>query len=821
MNTFGVEDIAQWINSKGELSNPKSPIEHILLDSRKYYSGSGYLFFALRGENHNGHQYIEDLYKEGVRNFVVESLPDNIPQGCNFLVVENSLKALQQVAKKIRELSQAQIVGITGSNGKTIVKEWLAQLLRTQFKVHKTPKSYNSQVGVPLAIWGLSRTDEVGVFEAGISKPNEMAHLQNILQPDIGIFTNIGSAHEEFFESREQKVREKLRLFKHSKKLIYCYDHNEIRSLIEEVKWTDKTICWSRKNRKTHLYIQKVEKKSDTSIIEGVYNGELLKVNIPFLDEASIENAIHVWLCGLTMSIDQKSIEQTFLKLEPVAMRLEMKSGLHGAILIDDVYNSDLESLKIALDFLKQQAQNRERIVVLSDILQSGLRKEKLYAKVAAILQDQGIDKCIAVGSDLKSYKNLFSSSAEFYDTTIDFLKVLDQYNWENKAVLIKGARSFKFERISKTLEYKSHETVLEIHLDRMVHNLNHYRSQLAEDVKIMAMVKAFSYGSGSYEVASLLEFHKVDYLAVAYTDEGVELRKAGIKLPIMVLNTEPASFDDALRYDLEPEIYNFRMLELFSKAVLRSTHTSFPIHLKLDTGMHRLGFTSDQVGQVANEMKRHPHLQLVSVFSHLAASDEAEHRDFTQKQIDLFVQICDELKTSLGNDFIRHIVNTAGISGFKNAHFDMVRLGIGLYGISSSLEERNKLMGVSELKASISQIKNIHKGETVGYGLSFIAPKDMTIAVITLGYADGLRRSLSNGVGRVWIKDQYYPIVGKVCMDMTMIDISNANLSEGDEVEIIGEHLSVYDLAEQMETIPYEVLTGISSRVKRVYYLE
>lgn len=823
MSGLELKHIASFISTSKELISSDRIIDNLLLDSRKYISGDGYLFFALKGENHDGHIYIKDLYIKGVRDFVVEQIPEGLFTEANFLLVPDSLKALQELAKRIRESSSAKIIAITGSNGKTIVKEWLAQVLNDHFKTYKNPKSYNSQVGVPLSVWGLREKDEIGIFEAGISQPKEMKALENILEPEIGIFTNIGSAHEQFFESRPQKVEEKLKLFKNSTKVIYCQDYSLIREAIEkETDFEEKYISWSVENKGAKLFITDIDHNRKESKISGIYNGDKISISILFTDKASVENAIHVWLCGLLLNISPKDLESSFLSLEPVAMRLEMKSGLKDSIIINDVYNSDLESLNIALNFLEQQAQNREKVVVLSDILQSGLSKEDLYTEVASIFKNKNIDKWVAIGENLSSCKSIFSDQVDFYLSTADFLSHLNQYSWENKAILLKGARAFCFEEISQRLEQKSHETVLEIHLSSLVHNLNYYRSKLKAETKVMAMVKAFSYGSGSYEIASLLQFHKVDYLAVAYTDEGVELRKAGITLPVMVLNAEPSSFPDIIEYNLQPEIYSFRLLHLFSEAILKSdVRESYPIHLKMDTGMHRLGFSEDEVSELIQQLSKFDHLDVISIFSHLAASDELDKDVFTNKQIQLFKGMSSELETGLGKILIKHIVNSAGISNYADAHFDMVRLGIGLYGISASIEERKSLQAASELKASISQIKTLKAGETVGYGLSYTAQKRMSIAVITLGYADGLRRSLSNGQGRVWVKGNYYPIVGKVCMDMTMIDITGSNLQEGDEVEIIGQHVNVYELASKMDTIPYEVLTGISQRVKRVYYME
>lgn len=824
MASLSLQHIAEILSSQSELVEPDSIVNYLLLDSRKYHSHSDSLFFALRGENHDGHAYLFDLYKKGLRNFVVEEIPEAEMPESNFILVNDSLEALQVLAACIRQEYLDQVIAITGSNGKTIVKEWLFQILHHHYKVVKSPKSYNSQIGVPLSVWRADEEDVLGIFEAGISLPGEMAKLEKILKPQIGIFTNIGSAHDQFFEDRSQKIKEKLKLFVEVQSIIFCADHTSIYQEISQDSnlASKRLINWSFEKREASLFIKNKTLLSDRTDLIGVFQNEELALTIPFTDSSSIENAIHCWLCCLELGLTTDVLRDAFLQLQSVEMRLEMKSGASGSILINDFYNSDLESLSVALDFMDQQSQKRQRVLILSDILQSGLDSKELYSKVRRILDRYELETCIGIGPKIMESDLPKGTGLVPYQDTDTFLADIHRYDWNNKALLLKGARKFQFERISRKLELKTHETVLEIHLLRMVENLNYYRAKLNPGVKTMAMVKAFSYGSGSYEIASLLEFHKVDYLAVAYTDEGVELRKAGISLPIMVLNAEPSSLTDVIDYELEPEIYSFRLLDIFQDSLRqKGVEKGFPIHIKMDTGMRRLGFQQDEIQELGQRLKSSESIKVASVFSHLAASDDPDHTEFTLGQIDLFQSMADQLNELLSYQTDRHILNSSGISNFPKAQFSMVRLGIGLYGISPDSNERKSLSPVNELRATVSQVKIVEAGDTVGYGLSFKADRKMKIATITLGYADGLRRSLSNGIGRVWINGDYYSIIGRVCMDMTMIDISHSDVKEGDEVEIIGPHIDVYELAQKMETIPYEVLTGISQRVKRIYFLE
>lgn len=825
---YTVNTIAQIIKAevKGD-GNKNNTIRQLLIDSRKLSNAETSLFFAIKGERHDGHSYIKELYDSGVRNFVVTALPENENNytEANFCTVANTLVALQQLAAHHRKQYQIPVIGITGSNGKTIVKEWLYQLMREDHTIVRSPKSYNSQVGVPLSVWQISKENDLAIFEAGISKPNEMAQLEQIIQPTIGLITNIGQAHNENFESQQEKVREKLALFTHADTLIYCKDYLPLHNEITTNKGLHglKIFSWSKKMR-ADLLIGRITKTATDTEIQGVYKNDFIAVSIPFTDEASIENAIHCWTTLLFMGYDNVKIAERMRFLSPIAMRLELKEGINNCSIINDSYNSDLSSLSIALDFLNQQKQHIKKTLILSDILQSGRKEDDLYKEVAELLHKKGVTRLIGIGESITKQQHHFHLEKTFYKSTEDFIKSYSTSFFRDETVLLKGARAFGFEAISKIIQQKAHETVLEINLNAIVHNLNYYRSKLKAETKVMAMVKAFSYGSGSFEIANVLQFHRVDYLAVAYADEGVELRKAGITMPIMVMNPEEQSYEAMIQYNLEPEIYSFRVLSLFEEAVKRSERMqdkAMLVHIKLDTGMHRLGFNLGDMNELIVRIKNKKQIRIKSIFSHLAASDEPEHDDFTRQQIKSFNQMSDAIKSHFTYPIMKHILNSAGISRFPDAQFDMVRLGIGLYGIGSNQWEQQQLQNVSTLKTSISQIKNIPAHETVGYSRKGIATRDIQIATVPIGYADGLSRKLSGGKGIMMVKGKPAPIIGNVCMDMCMIDITDVNANENDEVIVFGESYPITQIAKDVGTIPYEILTNVSRRVKRIYYQE
>jgi len=826
---YSVQQIAEIVGAQlTVIDTAHTSILYLITDSRRISNAEQSLFFAIKGERRDGHHFIMDLYEAGVRNFVISDKDAILPEkDCNYLLVDDSLIAMQALAKWHRCQFNIPVIGVTGSNGKTIVKEWLFQLLREDYHVVRSPKSYNSQIGVPLSVWLIQSDDTIGIFEAGISKVGEMQKLDCMIQPTIGIFTNIGLAHDENFKNTTDKINEKLQLFINAKKLIYCKDYLGIHELVSQSKSLPSdltTFTWSRK-MKADLQIGRIAKLDHETEIQGIFKNDFISIRIPFIDDASVENAIQCWSLMLFLDYHPEVIAQRMELLSPVAMRLEMKEGINNCSIINDSYNSDLGSLTIALDFMNQQKQHKKRTVILSDILQSGRDEAILYKEVAKLLEEKKIIRLIGIGPSISRQKHLFNIDKSFYENTDDFLRELNYSSFGNETILIKGARSYGFERISKALQQKAHETILEINLNAVIHNLNLFRSRLKPDTKLMVMVKAFSYGSGSFEIANVLQFHRADYLAVAYADEGVELRKTGITLPIMVMNPEEQSFDAMISYRLEPEIYSFRVLNHFSEALRRRSNDlvnqKFPIHIEVETGMKRLGFDESEINELIIRLKNNKNIRIASIFSHLVASDEIAHDSFSRQQIAKLTEISATIQSHFSYPILRHILNSGGILRFPEAQFEMVRLGIGLHGITSSPHDKRQLQVVSTLKTTISQIKHIKAGESVGYSRKFTATKDISIATVGVGYADGLSRRLGNGVGKMLIDGFFAPIVGSVCMDMTMIDVTGIPAREGMEVIVFGQDYTILDLAEQMDTIPYEVLTGISERVKRVYFQE
>ena len=791
------------------------PIDNVSIDSRSLQNNKNTLFFAIIGPNNDAHIYISNLIEKGVQNFVVTHIPEGLSDKASFLIVENTLDALQKFAAYHRSLFKFPVFGLTGSNGKTIVKEWLNFLLSPDFNIIRSPKSYNSQVGVPLSVISINDKHNLGIFEAGISKMNEMEKLEVIIKPTIGIITNIGSAHDEGFEDLEKKIQEKLKLFKNSKLIIY-QKNKTIDALIES---KIKTFSWSFGDETADVFISKKEIQEKTLL--QIRNGkDSFEVQIPFQDEASIENAITCLMVLLSFKYGKTTIQNRMQWLYPVEMRLKVKNGINSTTLIDDSYSSDFQSLKIALDFLESQTQFKNKTLILSDIFQSGLSDEELYAKVAQLIKNNKINRVIGIGETISTFKHKFKNCVTF-KSTADFFLNLNYLNFVNETILIKGARHFQFEEIVAALEEKTHETVLEINLNSISHNLSFYKSKLKRTTKMMVMVKAFGYGSGGFEIAKLLEHHKVDYLGVAFADEGISLKNTGITLPIMVLNPETTSFSAIIQYKLEPEIYSLKGLNAFLKIAEQRKLKHFPIHIKLDTGMHRLGFEEENLDELIAILKENKSVTVKSILSHMATSDDLKHREFANSQLNLFEKLSSKLMVELQIKPIRHILNTSGISNFPQAQYDMIRLGIGLYGVSNDEEEQKYLENVGTLKSIISQIRTIQAGESVGYGKRFIANKATQIATIPIGYADGISRHWGNGVGFVTINNKKATIVGSICMDMLMVDISEINCKEGDSVIIFGDSPTVSFMANQLQTIPYEILTSISQRVKRIFYRE
>ncbi len=825
-NHFNISEITTI--TKGELSsfnNENAVVNYLLTDSRKLGIVNDCMFVALTSKKNDGHNYIAALYKKGIVNYMVEKLPEDIEnyKKANFVVVKSTLEGLQKIAAAHRAKFTIPVVGITGSNGKTIIKEWLAMLLESDHAIVKSPKSYNSQVGVPLSVWEMQPEHNMAIFEAGISEPGEMEHLEAIIRPTIGIFANIGTAHDEYFLNRTQKIAEKLRLFVKSNAIIYCADHSEIRERMHGLESFREVrhFTWGTKHSDVDLFVSKLTVENQTTSIDAVYKEQSLTLKIPFTDAASIENAMHCWAFMLYIGYEQKVIAERMALLSAVEMRMNLKEGINNCTIINDSYSSDFNSLQIAIDFLNQQ-KSKKNTVILSDIYQSGRNENELYQDLADLLEKKNVQRLIGIGTAISRQADKFTIEKEFFPDTDTFLKQFHFSEFGNETILLKGARVFQFERINHALQKKAHETVLEVNLNALEHNLNYIKSKLHPTTKVMAMVKAFAYGAGAYEIANWLQFHNVDYITVAFPDEGVELRKNGLTMPIMVMNTEEHAIDNLFKYNLEPEVFNFRGLNmLIEKLDYHTAEAEIKIHIKLDTGMHRLGFMEDEINQLLKQLHQHPKIIVASVFSHLAASDNNHLDDFTHKQLAEFDRLSSKIVRSFDYPILRHILNSGGIIRFTDAQFDMVRMGITLYGIGYNETEQQKLIPVSTLKTTISQIKTIPANDTVGYNCAFVASESTTIGIIPIGYADGFDRRLSNGVGEVMVNGKIVPIVGSVCMDMCMIDLTGIEAHEGDEVLIFGEKLLITKMAEKIGTIPYEILTGISNRVKRVYYQE
>ncbi|UOQ54514.1 bifunctional UDP-N-acetylmuramoyl-tripeptide:D-alanyl-D-alanine ligase/alanine racemase [Hymenobacter cellulosivorans] len=809
-----------------------TPIQHLLLDSRRVGQPAGSLFFAIRGAQHDGHRYLPDLYQQGVRLFVVDQ-PELIPGGAaafpeaGFLVVPAALGALQTIAAHHRQQFRIPVFGITGSNGKTIVKEWLAQLLSPDELLCKSPRSYNSQVGVPLSVWELNATHTLGIFEAGISETGEMTRLARVIQPTLGIFTNLGTAHDAGFASAAEKVAEKMQLFDKVDTLFYCRDHEAIHAAAQAQLGTGRTFTWSRHHSyDTHVAVQVLEASAQRTVVRLTLERPVLQEHtftLPFADEPSVENALHGLTVLLWRQVPAPEIQRRLDRLQPVAMRLEMKQALNDCYVLDDTYNNDLAGLRLALDALARQPRRGRRTLILSDVLESGLPAAELYAHVAALLPTHGVERLVGIGAEISAHQQAFGEMQQvFFPTTEAFLEAFQPEQFHQETILVKGARRFEFERIVAAFQQKIHGTVLEVNLDALVHNLNFYRARLQPGTRLMVMVKAFAYGSGSYEVANLLQFHRADYLAVAYADEGVELRQHGISLPIMVMNPSPDSFQKLRQYHLEPEIYSFERLQEYLRAAQEQAMPA--IHLKLDTGMRRLGFAEEDLPELCAMLREHAaHLRVASALTHLAGADEEQHNDFSRQQLAAFQRMAPQVETALGYSIIKHALNSAGIVRFPDAHYDMVRLGIGLYGVEASGQQPDALRPVSSLRTTISQIKTLAPGQTVGYGRRGEAVShERRIATLAIGYADGYDRRFGNGVGEVVIRGQRAPLVGNVCMDMCMADVTHiAGAQAGDSAVVFGEEMPLREAAGRIGTIPYELLTNVSERVKRVFFAE
>lgn len=801
-----------------------SVINELAYDSRKIIHADKTLFMAIVTPTGNGHRYIHAAYEKGVRFFLVSETPDTtLYTDCIFLQVEHTLQALQAFSAKHRSQFKGKILALTGSNGKTTVKEWLHFLLSPEIKLTASPGSYNSALGIPLSILMLSSDDVLGIIETGISEPGEMVQAESWVKPDVGILTNIGTAHLEHFHDKKHLLDEKLNLFKHAQYFIYRSDDENIHLAVSSQFNEQKYVSW---HLSTQIFGWQVEVRDKSSL--GCYitithpENKPISFEIPFSDDVSIENACHCAVFCIQENLMTEGVIERFKQLRQVDMRLQMVAGINRCTILNDSYTSDITSLRIALEALALLPGLKSRSVILTDMRLRGKNMQDVYAECAKLIQSYSPQKIILIGKEISSFKNLFSGNVLHYESTEDFMALFPVSSFQSEAILIKGIREYKTERIVEMLEQKRHETVLEVNLDALAHNVSHYRKISGPGVKIMAMVKAFSYGTGSIEIANHLKYRNVDYLAVAYTDEGAELRRAGIDLPIMVMNPGQPAVNMLLEHRLEPEIFNFRSLQyLMDELSRRSESYVLPVHIKIDTGMHRLGFSPDDVLEAARQIVQFPYMKIASVFSHLASAEDENDDDFTREQISLFKKTCDEILKITGYPFIRHIANSAGATRHTDARFDMVRLGIGMYGVSPYKNPHAGLQTVLRLKTAVTQIRKIKAGESVGYNRAGKVDIDSIIATIPLGYADGFRRSLGLGNGQVYINGSLFPVIGKVCMDMTMIDVTGHDIKEGDEVVIFGPEYAVEELAQKCGTIPYEILTGISPRVKRVYIKE
>ena len=817
---YSIEKVATLIGAR-RYGDKDGQIRWLLTDSRSLCFPEETLFFALKTQRNDGHRYISDLYRRGVRHFVVEQVPehyDTVYPDADFLRVPHTLAALQRLAERHRDEFDLPIVGITGSNGKTMVKEWLYQLLLPSQKIVRSPRSYNSQIGVPLSVWLLNEQTEVGIFEAGISQPGEMYALRDIIQPTIGVLTSLGSAHQENFRSMEEKCMEKLELMHDTEAMVYCSDNDTVSRCIRRMQYKGEKIAWSQCDEQAALFVKEVVEKGHTTRITYIWKEEENTYSIPFIDDASIDNSITCAAVALHLGLTPAQLADRMPKLEPVAMRLEVKEGQRGCVIINDSYNSDINSLDIALDFM-QRREAKKRTLILSDIFQTGTSPETLYAQVSELAVKRGITKFIGIGPEISAQADKIQiADKAFFISVPHFLSSDAFVNLRNELVLLKGARPFGFDQITEQLEQKVHETILEVNLNAVVDNLNYFRSFLKPETKMVCMIKADGYGAGAVEIAKTLQEHRVDYLAVAVADEGVTLRKAGITANIMIMNPEMTAFKTMFDYDLEPEVYSFRLMDALIKAARKEGITGWPVHIKLDTGMHRLGFDPvHDIDEVIDRLKHQSAIIPRSVFSHFVGSDSDGFDEFSAQQFALFDEGSRKLQSVFTHKILRHIDNSAGIEHFPERQMDMCRLGIGLYGIDP--RDNHILHTVSTLKTTILQMRHVPAGETVGYSRKGKIERDSVIAAIPIGYADGLNRHLGNRHGYCLVNGQKAPYVGNICMDVAMIDVTDIPCVEGDQVEIFGEHLPVTALSDTLDTIPYEVLTGVSNRVKRVYF--
>ncbi|WP_185288408.1 bifunctional UDP-N-acetylmuramoyl-tripeptide:D-alanyl-D-alanine ligase/alanine racemase [Chryseobacterium lactis] len=810
---YTVQHIAEITNAQ-VIGDGSLMIRNIAYDSRIIYSTKNTAFIAINTHKNSGEKFIESAIDRGI-NVIISEHHDPEYQNVTWIIVENSVEFLQKLAKYHFENSHLESIGITGSNGKTILKEWLYQCLWNEFPTVKSPKSFNSQIGLPLSLLQINSSHKLGIFEVGISKPDEMEKLENIFHPQIGLLTHIGTAHAANFSSEEELIDEKIKLFKDSEVIIYNGDHSLVDEKIKKIYSEKKLISYGFK-KENNVFINNNISKDENIIVE--YFGEEINFPAHQRDEATLTNAMALITVLKELNIENKKIVEKINLLKAVEMRLESIEGIKGNIIINDSFNLDLDSLKTALQFLNEYNKSGKSLV-LTDIVGVNANSKELYEEVSDLVNEQHFDSVFLIGDEISRFSELFKSKTYTFIDTKELIESKYLSEIENQIILLKGARKFEIEKLKDILELRKHDTVLEVNLNAILHNINYHKLLLKPGTKMMAMVKANAYGLGSYEVSEFLQHHHIDYLGVAYADEGVELRKKGITTPIIVMNPEQHSYQTIIEYDLEPEIYSFRVLELFYEAVQKSGYDKkYPIHIKLETGMHRLGFKDFELDQLSDILSQ-KNLKVQSLFSHLSSSDMPEEKEFTLKQFEVFEKNSSYLIEKLGYTPIRHILNSSGITSYTDHQYDMVRIGIGMLGESPDNEIQKQLRSVVSFKTVISQISMVEGGESVGYSRRYKADHLTRIATVPVGYADGIPRLIGNQVGSVGVNKTLAPIVGNICMDMMMINVDNIpNVKEGDTVTVFNAKPSLKEFAGYCKTITYEVLTSISPRVKRIY---
>lgn len=814
---YKITEIASLIG--GKFINPEiyeNDISNVIYDSRKISFPKNSIFIALTGNRVDGHDFIKSAYAKGIRNFLT-SKPIDLSdyKNSNFISINDTLKSLQLLAQKHRAQYKYPVLAITGSNGKTTVKEWLSKALSKKYKIVKSPKSFNSQLGVALSVLQMDKKHDFAIIEAGISTAGEMQNLQRMIQANYGILTNIGDAHSAGFISKNEKLKEKIILFKTCSQVIFNADDKLITTAISD-QITGIKCSWGTAE-KNKIRVASIKKESTYSYIKLHYKGAKYNFNIPFQTTDLIENAMHVITFLLLDGFDEETIQQELNEINPIANRLEIKEGIYNSLLINDTYSSDLASMQMAMEYQDLHHADKGKILIFSDFDQQ-LDKEKIFLQLNELLIEKKIETAIGIGIE-DTYKKIFSTnSTAFYDSAGQFLKDYNSIKIKDKCVLIKGARKFKLEVIYAHLSKQIHETILETDFSAMANNLNYYKSKLNEKTKVMAVVKAEAYGSGSIQVAQFLEHQKIDYLAVALVDEAIKIRNEGCSLPLMIFNTGSSSVETLLKYNLEPEVYSFELLHSITRAAER-LNAVINIHLKIDTGMNRLGFKLEEISELNSILKKCNLVKVKSIFSHLAASENSDFDDFTLSQFKQFDNAYSQVCDAICDKPIKHILNTAGTIRFPEYQYDMVRIGLGLYGIDETGLSEAHLEKVHTLKSSIIQIKSLKKGETTGYSRSGKAEQDMRIAIVNIGYADGLMRGAGNGNYHPLVNDQACKIVGNICMDVCMVDITGySNVNVGDTVEFFGKSLDIKELATACNTISYEIISRIAPRIKRLY---